>query len=80
MFDDFYDVEEKAKAGNPHPSHGVQSWADVELYLSCLELTEKITVTVFTFIGETNNDDLLPAQDAESCPAMAQWLLWRVQD
>lgn len=34
MFDNFYDVEEKAKAGNPHAKQVVQSWADAEWYLS----------------------------------------------
>ncbi|WP_367671316.1 bifunctional aconitate hydratase 2/2-methylisocitrate dehydratase [Serratia symbiotica] len=68
MFDNFYDVEEKAKAGNPHAKQVVQSWADAEWYLSRPELAEKITVTVFKVTGETNTDDLSPAQDAWSRP------------
>lgn len=68
MFDNFYDVEEKAKAGNPHAKQIMQSWADAEWYLSRPELAEKITVTVFKVTGETNTDDLSPAPDAWSRP------------
>ena len=68
MFDNFYDVEEKAKAGNAHAKQIMQSWADAEWYLSRPELAEKITVTVFKVTGETNTDDLSPAPDAWSRP------------
>ena len=34
MFDNFYDVEEKAHAGNQHAKKILQSWADAEWYLS----------------------------------------------
>lgn len=68
MFDNFYDVEDKAKAGNPHAKQIMQSWADAEWYLSRPELAEKITVTVFKVTGETNTDDLSPAPDAWSRP------------
>ncbi|WP_145535069.1 bifunctional aconitate hydratase 2/2-methylisocitrate dehydratase [Yersinia alsatica] len=68
MFDNFYDVEEKAKAGNPHAKKVMQSWADAEWYLSRPALAEKITVTVFKVTGETNTDDLSPAPDAWSRP------------
>ncbi|MBG6242417.1 MAG: bifunctional aconitate hydratase 2/2-methylisocitrate dehydratase [Candidatus Symbiopectobacterium sp. Dall1.0] len=68
MFDNFYDVEEKAKAGNVHAKRVVQSWADDEWFLSRPKLAEKITVTVFKVTGETNTDDLSPAPDAWSRP------------
>jgi len=68
MFDNFYDVEEKAKAGNPHAKQILQSWADAEWFLARPTLAEKITVTVFKVTGETNTDDLSPAQDAWSRP------------
>ncbi|EXU75643.1 MULTISPECIES: bifunctional aconitate hydratase 2/2-methylisocitrate dehydratase [Erwinia] len=68
MFDSFYDVEEKAKAGNPHAQQVLQSWADADWYLSRPKLAEKITVTVFKVTGETNTDDLSPAPDAWSRP------------
>ncbi|MBG6248933.1 MULTISPECIES: bifunctional aconitate hydratase 2/2-methylisocitrate dehydratase [Symbiopectobacterium] len=68
MFDNFYDMEGKAKAGNVHAKRVVQSWADAEWFLSRPKLAEKITVTVFKVTGETNTDDLSPAPDAWSRP------------
>ncbi|NDL61261.1 bifunctional aconitate hydratase 2/2-methylisocitrate dehydratase [Acerihabitans arboris] len=68
MFDSFFDVEAKAKAGNPHARQVMQAWADAEWFLSRPELAEKITVTVFKVTGETNTDDLSPAPDAWSRP------------
>ncbi|MFP1729932.1 bifunctional aconitate hydratase 2/2-methylisocitrate dehydratase [Lonsdalea quercina] len=68
MFDNFYDVEEKAKAGNPHAQQVLQSWADADWFLSRPALAEKITVTVFKVSRETNTDDLSPAPDAWSRP------------
>ncbi|MBC2613329.1 aconitate hydratase B, partial [Citrobacter braakii] len=59
---------EKAKAGNPQAKQIMQSWADAQWYLERPELAEKITVTVFKVTGETNTDDLSPAQDAWSRP------------
>lgn len=68
MFDSFYDVEEKARAGNVHAQQVLQSWADAEWFTSRPALAEKITVTVFKVTGETNTDDLSPAPDAWSRP------------
>ncbi|WP_128600559.1 bifunctional aconitate hydratase 2/2-methylisocitrate dehydratase [Pantoea wallisii] len=68
MFDNFYDVEEKAKAGNVHAKKILQSWADAEWFLKRPKLAEKITTTVFKVTGETNTDDLSPAPDAWSRP------------
>ena len=68
MFDNFYDVEEKAKAGNAYAKQVMQSWADAEWFLNRPALAEKITVTVFKVTGETNTDDLSPAPDAWSRP------------
>ncbi|EGQ7915647.1 bifunctional aconitate hydratase 2/2-methylisocitrate dehydratase [Vibrio parahaemolyticus] len=68
MFDAFYDVEEKVKAGNAHAQKVLQSWADAEWFLSKPKLEEKITLTVFKVTGETNTDDLSPAPDAWSRP------------
>ncbi|AOM41061.1 bifunctional aconitate hydratase 2/2-methylisocitrate dehydratase [Xenorhabdus hominickii] len=68
MFDSFYDVEEKAKAGNSHAKQIIQSWADAQWFLERPELAEKITATVFKVTGETNTDDLSPAPDAWSRP------------
>lgn len=68
MFDNFYDVEEKAKAGNAYAKQVIQSWADAEWFLNRPQLADKITVTVFKVTGETNTDDLSPAPDAWSRP------------
>lgn len=68
MFDNFYDVEEKAKAGNVYAKQIMQSWADAKWFTERPELAEKITVTVFKVTGETNTDDLSPAPDAWSRP------------
>ncbi|MDW6003046.1 bifunctional aconitate hydratase 2/2-methylisocitrate dehydratase [Vibrio mangrovi] len=68
MFDAFYDVEEKAKAGNTHAQQVLQSWADAEWFLSKPGLPDKVTLTVFKVTGETNTDDLSPAPDAWSRP------------
>ncbi len=68
VFDAFHDVEEKAKAGNEHAKGIMQSWADGEWFTSRPDVAQKITVTVFKVTGETNTDDLSPAQDAWSRP------------
>ena len=68
MFDAFYDVKEKADAGNAHAKAVIQSWADAEWFTDEPAVAEKITVTVFMVPGETNTDDLSPAPDAWSRP------------
>lgn len=68
MFDAFYDVEEKAKAGHSYAKQVMQSWADAEWFLQRKKLDEKITLSVFKVSGETNTDDLSPAPDAWSRP------------
>ena len=68
MFDAFHDVAEKARNGNDNAKAVLQSWADAEWFTSKPELAQKITVSVFKVPGETNTDDLSPAQDAWSRP------------
>lgn len=68
MFDAFHDVAEKSKAGNANAKSVIQSWADAEWFTNRDALAEKITLTVFMVPGETNTDDLSPAQDAWSRP------------
>ena len=68
MFDAFYDVEEKAKAGNASAQQVLQSWADADWFTSKAKVAEKITVKVFKVTGETTTDDLSPAPDAWSRP------------
>ena len=68
MFDAFHDVEEKAKDGNAVAKSVMQSWADAEWFTNNDAVPESIKVTVFKVTGETNTDDLSPAQDAWSRP------------
>ncbi|OOS06474.1 aconitase [Moraxella cuniculi DSM 21768] len=68
VFDAFHDVEEKAKAGNAHAQAVLESWANAEWFTNRPEVPEEITITVFKVTGETNTDDLSPAQDAWSRP------------
>ena len=68
VFDAFNDVTEKAEAGNEKAKEVVKSWADAEWFLSRPEVPQKTTYTAFKVTGETNTDDLSPAQDAWSRP------------
>lgn len=68
MFDAFHDVDEKAKAGNEVAKSVIQSWADAEWFTQRDEVASSIKVAVFKITGETNTDDLSPAQDAWSRP------------
>ena len=68
VFDAFHDVEERANNGNEHAGRVMQSWADSEWFTSRPPLPEKLTMIVFKVPGETNTDDLSPAQDAWSRP------------
>lgn len=68
MFDAFYDVEAKSKAGNAAAKSVMESWANAEWFLAKPAVSEKFTVTVFKVTGETNTDDLSPAPDAWSRP------------
>lgn len=64
IFDNFNEIAAKAKQGNPFAKQVLQSWANAEWFTSRPQLSEKITLTVFKVAGETNTDDLSPAQDA----------------
>ncbi len=68
LFDSFHDVQEKLQAGNAYAKQVMESWANAEWYLSRPQLADKVTLTVFKVTGETNTDDLSPAQDAWSRP------------
>ena len=68
VFDAFNDVTEKAEAGNEKAKEIIQSWADAEWFLNRPEVPQKSTYTAFKVTGETNTDDLSPAQDAWSRP------------
>ena len=68
MFDALHDVAERAKAGNPHAARVLESWAQAQWFTRRDEVPEEIKLTVFRVTGETNTDDLSPAQDAWSRP------------
>ena len=68
VFDAFHDVADKAKAGNANAQAVMQSWADAEWFTTRKDVPTEIKLTVFKVTGETNTDDLSPAQDAWSRP------------
>ena len=68
VFDAFNDVTEKAEAGNEVAKEVLQSWANAEWFTSRPEVPKKATYKTFKVTGETNTDDLSPAQDAWSRP------------
>jgi len=68
MFDAKHDVNEKMKAGNKYAEQVVKSWAEAEWFTSKPKVPEKYELCVFKVTGETNTDDLSPAQDVWSRP------------
>ena len=68
MFDAFHDVQEKMQAGNAHAKKLIESWAAGDWFTSRPELPKEIRAVVFKVPGETNTDDLSPAQEAWSRP------------
>lgn len=68
VFDAFHDVVDLYEQGNPEAESVLKSWAAAEWFLDKPPVAEKITATVFKVTGETNTDDLSPAQDAWSRP------------
>lgn len=67
VYDAFHDVLELSKT-NPFALRVINSWAEAEWFTLRPELPEVITVTVFKVAGETNTDDLSPAQSATTRP------------
>lgn len=68
MFDAIHDVEEKLRAGNAWARRLMESWARGDWFLGRKALPETIRAVVFKVPGETNTDDLSPAQEAWSRP------------
>ena len=68
MFDAFHDVDVLMKAGNIHAKKLIESWANAEWFTTKPKLPESIKMVVFKVDGETNTDDLSPAQEAWSRP------------
>lgn len=64
----FEQVAALGQRGNANAQRVLQSWADGEWFQARARLPEKVTLTVFKVPGETNTDDLSPAQDAWSRP------------
>ncbi|MCC5670674.1 bifunctional aconitate hydratase 2/2-methylisocitrate dehydratase [Nostoc sp. CHAB 5784] len=67
VYDAFYDVLELSKT-NPFAKRVIDSWAEAEWFTLRPTVPEAITVTVFKVPGETNTDDLSPAQSATTRP------------
>ena len=68
VFDAFHDVAEKTTDGNNLAKSVIESWANAEWFLKNKEVPKSIKTIVFKANGETNTDDLSPAQDAWSRP------------
>jgi aconitate hydratase 2/2-methylisocitrate dehydratase len=68
VFDAFYDVEALHKQGVKAATDVLDSWSQAEWFLEKQEMPQSVTVTIFKVTGETNTDDLSPAQDAWSRP------------
>ena len=67
MFDAFHDVADQVNS-NPFAKEVMTSWANGDWFIHRPALAEKLTYCVFKVSGETNTDDLSPAQDAWSRP------------
>jgi aconitate hydratase 2 / 2-methylisocitrate dehydratase len=68
MFDAFHDVDVLMKAGNAHAKKLMESWANAEWFTTKPALAKVLKMVVFKVDGETNTDDLSPAQEAWSRP------------
>ena len=68
IFDNYYKIEELQKNGNIYADMLIKSWADANWFKKEKILPDKITMSVFKVSGETNTDDLSPAQNAWSRP------------
>src|SRR6056300_403417 len=78
VFDAFHDVVEKHNSGNKFATALLEAWARADWFTSKNELPNEIKLTVFKVDGETNTDDLSPAQNAWSradIPLHAQSML-----
>ncbi len=68
VYDAFYDVDAKMRAGSLHAKQIMEAWANAQWFTGKPALPEVMKVVVFKVDGETNTDDLSPAQDAWSRP------------
>lgn len=68
VFDNFAVVKQLCESGNEHAQKVMQSWADADWFTSAAELPELISGQIWKSEGETNTDDLSPAQHASTRP------------
>jgi len=67
VYDAYHDVLDLSST-NSYAQQVVDAWANADWFTSRATLPEAITVTVFKVPGETNTDDLSPAQHATTRP------------
>ncbi|AKG23433.1 bifunctional aconitate hydratase 2/2-methylisocitrate dehydratase [Calothrix sp. 336/3] len=67
VYDAYHDVIDLA-ASNSYAQQVVDAWANADWFTSRPNLPQSITVSVFKVPGETNTDDLSPAQHATTRP------------
>ena len=78
IFDAFYDVQKLYENGNSYADSLLNSWANAEWFLLKEPIPSSMKAVVFRVDGETNTDDLSPAQEAWSradIPLHAQSML-----
>jgi aconitate hydratase 2/2-methylisocitrate dehydratase len=68
LFDHFYEVEKQYKDGNVYAQLVLESWGHAHWFKRASPPPDLVKLTVFKVDGETNTDDLSPAQDAWSRP------------
>jgi aconitate hydratase 2/2-methylisocitrate dehydratase len=68
IFDNFDTVAKLAKEGNVHAQDVLRAWADAEWFTAREALPASIKGVIYKIPGETNTDDLSPAQQASSRP------------
>lgn len=68
IFDNFAVVQQLAEGGNRHARAVLQSWADAEWFVQGPAFPARIAGVVWRSDGETNTDDLSPAQHASTRP------------
>ena len=66
IFDAFYDIQKLYENGNPYAASLLGAWANAEWFSSRKAIPNSIKAVVFRVDGETNTDDLSPAQEAWS--------------
>lgn len=68
VFDNFEIVKGLVEGGNTHAKAVMESWAEAEWFTRLPEFPTKIEGIVWKSEGETNTDDLSPAQHASTRP------------